>query len=317
MKSSQNVLCPHVYTTPETQKGSERKTLAVVILTAVMMIAEIGGGWLTGSMALLADGWHMGTHAGALALTLFAYTFARKHQSDPLYSFGTGKVTTLGGFASAIILGVVALLIAFESIWRFVTPRPIDFNEAILIAVIGLAVNIASAIMLHEGHGHDHDHHHHHDHAAHDHDHDHHHSEDHNLKAAYMHVLADALTSVTAIAALLFGKYLGWNWMDPLMGVVGSLVIAHWAFSLVKTTSRVLLDRVPQEDLHRTVSEIIGRNQGDTILDLHLWATAPDCLAAVLSVQTASNRTATDYKLLLAEIPGLKHMTVEVNKTPG
>lgn len=324
MRGSQNILCQHVYTTPESQKGSERKTLAVVILTTVMMVAEIGGGWMTGSMALLADGWHMGTHAGALGLALFAYSFARRHENDPLYSFGTGKVTTLGGFASAIILGVVALLIAFESLQRFIVPVEIDFNEAILIAIVGLAVNLASAIILHEGHLHDHAGHHH-DHAVHDHHHDlvpgedqhHHHAEDHNLKAAYMHVLADALTSVTAITALLFGKYLGWNWMDSLMGMTGSLVIAHWSLGLIRRTSRILLDRVPQAELHGKVNEIIARNTGDTILDLHIWAVAPDCLAAVLSIQTQSDRTAFDYKHLLAEIPGLKHMTVEVNKVAG
>lgn len=313
--------CPHAYTTPDSQKGSERRTLSVVILTAVMMVAEIAGGWWTGSMALLADGWHMGTHAGALSLSLFAYYFARKHQSDPLYSFGTGKVTTLGGFASAIILGVVALLIAFESFGRFIDPRPIDFSEAILIAVIGLAVNVASAFMLHDGHGHDHGHDHSHSHAAHDHHHDHahdhqhhHHHEDHNLKAAYMHVLADALTSVTAIAALLFGKYLGWVWMDPLMGVVGSLVIAHWSWGLVRKTSRILLDETPHAALQEKVGEIIARQEGDVILDLHLWATAPDCVAAVLSVETRSDRKPGDYKALLAAVPSLKHITVEVNR---
>ncbi|MCD8563297.1 MAG: CDF family Co(II)/Ni(II) efflux transporter DmeF [Alphaproteobacteria bacterium] len=307
--------CPHAYTTPVSQKGSERRTLSVVILTAVMMVAEIAGGWWTGSMALLADGWHMGTHAGALSLTLFAYHFARKHETNPAFSFGTGKVTTLGGFASAIILGIVALLIAFESFSRFIDPLPIDFGEAIFIAAVGLVVNIASAFMLHDGHGHDHGHDHSHSHAAHDHDHDHHHHpEDHNLKAAYMHVLADALTSVTAIAALLFGKYLGWVWMDPLMGVVGSLVIAHWSFGLIKKTSRILLDETPRADLQEEVGALIARNEGDVILDLHLWAMAPDCLAAVVSVETRSNRKPDDYKILLAEIPSLKHITVEVNK---
>ncbi|MCD8519982.1 MAG: CDF family Co(II)/Ni(II) efflux transporter DmeF [Alphaproteobacteria bacterium] len=320
MRASQNLYCSHAYTTPETQKGAERKTLAVVILTFVMMVVEIGGGWITGSMALLADGWHMGTHAGALGLTLFAYYFARKHQNSPLYSFGTGKVTTLGGFASAVVLGVVALLIAFESVERLLYPGTIDFNEAILIAVIGLVVNLASAILLHGGHGdchgHSHDHSHAHDHhTAHTHDHDHDHGhEDHNLRAAYLHVLADALTSVTAIAALLFGKYLGWNWMDPVMGVVGSLVIAWWSIGLLKATSRILLDRVPEGSLPDKVSAIIAENKGDKIADLHLWATAPGFVALVISITTSSSRTADDYKAHLAHLPGVAHITVEVNK---
>ena len=295
--------CTHAYTTPDTQKGNERKTLAVVILTAVMMVAEIAGGWITGSMALLADGWHMGTHAGALGLTLFAYHFARKHQNNPAYTFGTGKVTTLGGFASAIVLGVVSFLIIFESVGRLVSPVPIDFNEAIFIAAIGLVVNIASAMLLHGGHGHDHDHHHHHAH------------EDHNIKAAYMHVLADALTSVTAIVALLFGKYLGWGFMDPLMGVVGSLVIAKWSLGLIKETSRLLLDRIPDEKMLHFVHAAISENKGDEIMDLHLWATAPGRFAAMISLKTSSEKSAEDYKKMLhKKIPDIKHVTIEVNR---
>lgn len=307
--------CTHAYTTPDAQKGNERKTLAVVILTAAMMVAEIAGGWITGSMALLADGWHMGTHAGALGLTLFAYHFARKHQNNPAYTFGTGKVTTLGGFASAIVLGVVALLIAFESLSRLFSPVPIDFDEAILIAVIGLTVNIASAILLHDGHGHSHGHGCDHDHGhAHDHDHQHHHHEDHNIKAAYMHVLADALTSVTAIVALLFGKYLGWGFMDPLMGVVGSLVIAKWALGLIKDTSRILLDRIPDEKMLHFVHAAIAANKGDEIIDLHLWATAPGRFAVMISIKTPSGKSAEDYKKMLHKtLPDIKHITVEVN----
>lgn len=301
-------MCSHAYITPESQKGSERKTLAVVILTTLMMVVEIAGGWVTGSMALLADGWHMGTHAGALGLTLFAYYFARKNANNPLYSFGTGKVTTLGGFASAIILGVVALLIAMESLERLINPTAIDFNEAIIIAVIGLAVNLASAVLLHGGHDHAHDDHgHHHDH------HDHHH-EDYNLKAAYMHVIADALTSVTAIVALLFGKYFGWGFMDPLMGVVGSLVIAKWSLGLIKETSRILLDRMPDEGMQKKLEVLIAKNEGDKIVDLHLWSTAPGSIAAVLSIETKSSRMPEDYKNILKEICGLGHVTIEVNK---
>lgn len=305
--------CPHAYTTPRTQTGNERKTLAVIILTAIMMVAEIAGGWVTGSMGLLADGWHMGTHAGALGLTLFAYYFARKNQNNPLYSFGTGKVTTLGGFASAVILGVVALLIAIESLERLINPLLINFNEAIIIAVVGLAVNLVSAVLLHDGPHHHHAHHdHHHDHD--DHHHHDHHDEDYNLNAAYMHVIADALTSVTAIVALLFGKYFGWGFMDPLMGVVGSLVIAKWSLGLIKQTSRILLDRMPDEGVQKKLADLIAGNKGDKIVDLHLWATAPGNIAAVLSIETGSSRTPEDYKKILKKIPELGHVTIEVNR---
>lgn len=196
-----------------------------------MMVIEIAA-IAFNSMALLADGWHMATRAGALGVAVFAYHFARKQAHNPLFTFGTGKVTTLGGFASAVALGVIALLIAIESILRLFGPLEIAFNEAIFVATVGLAVNLFSAFLLREHPHHHHDHHHHDDH-------DHHHAHDYNLKAAYLHVLADALTSVTAIVALLFGKYLGWSWMDPVMGVVGSLVIAKWSAGLLKETGRI------------------------------------------------------------------------------
>ena len=198
---------------------NERQTRLVIALTAVMMVIEIAAGMVFGSMALLADGWHMASHASALSITAFAYWFARRHRHSARYSFGTWKVSVLGGFTSAVVLGVVALLIVWESVGRFFVPREISFDQAIGVAVIGLVVNLVSAWLLRDGHDHGHDHGHvdasgHHDH-------------DHNLRAAYLHVLADALTSLTAIFALVCGKLFGWGWMDPAMGIVGSLVIGH------------------------------------------------------------------------------------------
>ena len=214
-----------------------KRTLWVVALTAVMMVAEIAAGYWTGSMALLADGFHMATHAGALGLAALAYRYAKKHRHDPRYSFGTGKVGDLTGFASALILGIFAIGIAVESFLRLIDPVRVDFASATLVAVLGLAVNIVSALLLMGGH-----HHHGHDHG-HDHDHaHHHHGHDNNLRSAYFHVLADALTSLLAIGALLAGRYLGLYWMDPAMGVVGALVIAHWSWGLMRDTAAILLD---------------------------------------------------------------------------
>ncbi len=214
-----------------------RRTLWVVMLTVVMMVAEIAAGYVTGSMALLADGFHMATHAGALGIAAAAYAYAKRHARSPRYSFGTGKVGDLGGFASALILALVALGIGVESVIRLLEPTAVQFGTATLIAIVGLVVNIVSALLLGHGHSHGHDHNHEHDHEH------HHHSNDNNLKSAYVHVLADALTSVLAIAALLAGRYLGWVWLDPVMGIVGAIVIARWAWSLMGVTAGVLLDQ--------------------------------------------------------------------------
>lgn len=298
--------------TSGTEAAHERKTLYVVILTAAMMVIEIAAGIAFNSMALLADGWHMATHAGALGVAVFAYHFARKQAHNPLFTFGTGKVTTLGGFASAVALGVIALLITIESILRLFGPLEIAFNEAIFVASIGLVVNLFSAFLLRE-----HPHHHHHHEHGHDHhhdDHDHHHAHDYNLKAAYFHVIADALTSVTAIVALLFGKYLGWLWMDPAMGVVGSLVIAKWSAGLLKETGRILLDRMPDETLSRKITEAITRNAGDRIIDLHIWTIAPGKWSVILHVETATANTASYYRNLLSKIDDFAHVTVEVDE---
>jgi cation diffusion facilitator family transporter len=248
-----------------------RRTQWVVALTAAMMVGEIVAGYATGSMALLADGFHMATHAGALGVAALAYRYARKHADDPRYSFGTGKVGELAGFASALILAVFALGIGAESIKRLFEPTRVDFADATLVAVLGLLVNLVSAALLFDKH-------HHHGHGDHDHGHHHH---DNNLRAAYMHVIADALTSVLAIAALLAGRYLGLVWLDPVIGIVGAVVIARWSWGLLKDTSAVLLDAT---DL-RTAAKIRALIEPEArILDLHVWRIGPGALAVIVDV---------------------------------
>lgn len=277
-----------------------RRTLWVVALTLVMMVGEITAGYLTGSMALLADGFHMATHAGALGIAALAYRYARRHATSPRYSFGTGKVGDLGGFASALILGMVALGIAGESLMRLLNPAEVQFGTATLVAIVGLVVNIVSALLL--GHGH-----------SHDHDHDHHHAphvSDNNLKAAYVHVLADALTSVLAIVALLAGRYLGWVWLDPLMGLVGALVIARWAWGLMRETASVLLDQTDAQ----VAEEIRARVEqpGDaTITDLHVWRIGPQAHAAIVSVMGNPGASAEDIRQRLTPVHEVSHLTVE------
>ena len=305
-------------------RSAERRTQIVLGLTAVTMLAEIIAGTVFGSMALLADGWHMGTHVAAFFITLFAYRYARRNALNPAYSFGTGKVNVLAGFASAVVLGVVALFILLESVTRFFEPQAIQFGEAILVAGIGLAVNLLSAVLLkddhhhHHGHHHGHGHHAHHDHD-HDHDHDHHdheqaeHHHDHNLRAAYLHVLADALTSVLAIAALLAGKYLGWMWLDPVMGVVGSLIIAHWALGLIRTTSPMLLDASIEEPEKMAIREVIESDADNRVADLHVWKVGEKDYAAIISLVTHSPRPAQHYRTMLSGFRQLSHITVEVH----
>ncbi len=288
----------------EGSRQGERNTKRVILLTLATMVLEIATGMLSGSMALLADGWHMGTHAVALGITLFAYRFARRHADNPRYSFGTGKVGVLGGFSSAVVLALVAVLMAAESLERLFTPVTIRFNEAIAVAFIGLTVNLVSAFLLqhhaHHGHGHD------------AHRHPHHH--DHNLKAAYLHVLADALTSVLAIVALLTGKALGWVWMDPVMGIVGAIIIARWAYGLLRDTSKVLLDR--DVDL-QTVSQIYDRIESKSdgkITDIHIWRIGSGQLAGIISILTPNPQAPEFYKQLLEDFEELVHITVEVNR---
>lgn len=288
------------------EAGAERRTKAVVALTVTMMVAEIAVGTFTNSMALLADGIHMSTHAVALGIAAFAYHHARKHADDRHYTFGTGKVGTLAAFTSAIILSMVALLMVWESGNRLLSVQAIAFDEALWVAAIGLAVNVVSAFILGGGHDHGHDQDHHHDHHAHEH-------HDHNLRAAYVHVLADAFTSVLAIAALLFGKYLGWWWLDPLMGIVGAVVIGNWAWSLIGRSGKVLLDMSDDHELEAEVRTAIEGDADNRLSDLHLWQVGPGHWGAIVSVVTANPRDPAHYKARLEAIHELSHVTVEVH----
>ncbi|MBK3467657.1 CDF family Co(II)/Ni(II) efflux transporter DmeF [Pseudomonas sp. MF6776] len=284
-----------------------RRTLWVVALTFVMMIGEIAAGYITGSMALLADGFHMATHAGALGIAAAAYGFARRNANNRRYSFGTGKVGDLAGFASAMVLGLVSLGIAGESILRLFQPTTVAFGEATVIAVVGLAVNLVSAFVLMGHHGHDHDHHH--DHA---HEHGGHHHHDNNLRSAYVHVLADALTSVLAIAALLAGRYLGWVWLDPAMGIVGAIVIAKWAFNLMRDSSAVLLDAT-DEPVAAEIRELLETSGDVRISDLHVWQVGPQARAAIVSVVASAGVTAEAVRARLAPVHELSHLTIELH----
>lgn len=278
-----------------------KRTLWVVALTVVMMVGEITAGYITGSMALLADGFHMATHAGALGIAAAAYGYAKRHASSQRYSFGTGKVGDLGGFASALILGMVSLIIAVESVMRLLQPTEVQFGTATLIAIAGLIVNIVSALLL--GHGHSHGH----DHDGHEHV---HHGHDNNLKSAYVHVIADALTSVLAIAALLAGRYLGWVWLDPVMGIVGAIVIARWAWTLMGVTSAVLLDKT-DEHVAEEIRELVERPGDATITDLHVWRLGPEAHAAIVSVIGESTASADSIRDRLKPVHEVSHLTVE------
>lgn len=288
-----------------------RRTLWVVALTAVMMVGEIIAGYWTGSMALLADGFHMATHAGALSVAAAAYAYARKHAHSPDFSFGTGKVGDLAGFASAMILGLVAIGIGVESVVRLVEPTTVAFTEATVIAVIGLLVNILSAFMLsgthHHGAGDDH--------HGHDHAHDHGaagdaHGGDNNLRSAYIHVLTDALTSVLAIAALLAGRYLGWVWMDPVMGIVGAIVIIRWAWTLMRDTAGILLDRTDPH-VAEEIRTLVEAGGDAHIADLHVWRVGPQAHAAIVCVKAQPGVTGEVIRARLAPVHELGHLTVE------
>lgn len=294
----------------KSHERNARRTLWVVALTTVMMVVEIVAGILFNSMSLLADGFHMATHAGALGVAALAYAYARNHARSPRYSFGTGKVGDLAGFASAIALCIVALGIGVESVQRLIDPSPVAFSEAMLVAVLGLLVNVVSALLLASchshghGHGHDHDHHHHHDDA----DHDHRHEHDNNLRSAYLHVLADALTSVLAIAALAGGSLLGWIWLDPVMGLVGASVIVAWSWSLIRDTSSVLLD-AHEPGLDRQIRELLEGSGSARIIDLHVWRVGPAAHAAIISV---AGLEAKEVRQRLRPLDEIAHLTVEV-----
>jgi len=298
---------------------NERRTWAVIVLCAVMMVAEIVGGLLFGSIALVADGLHMSTHASALLLAALAYRYARRHADDPRFSFGTGKLGDLAGFSSAIVLVMIAFLISYEAVSRLIAPVPISFNEAIPIAALGLIVNIVSALLLSGGghdHNHSHDHGHSHEHVD-DHSHEHAHGtahRDNNMRAAVIHVLADAVVSVLVIAGLLLARSFGWLFMDPLAALVGAAVIASWSYGLIRDTGAILLDMNPDRGMAEKVRATIERD-GDRLEDLHLWRLGPGHLGAILSVVTTKQRDAGHYRRLLRHFRNLSHVTVEVQQT--
>ncbi|MEZ4600034.1 MAG: CDF family Co(II)/Ni(II) efflux transporter DmeF [Syntrophotaleaceae bacterium] len=291
----------------EHREENEKNTQKVMGLTAFTMVIEIVAGLVFGSMALLADGWHMGTHVAAFMITLFAYRYSRKNVNNPAFSFGTGKINVLGGFASAVALAVVALIMAIESVSRFFAPVDIHYGQSMLVAAGGLVVNVVCAFLLHGNHGH---HHHSHDHDHEDEPHDHH--EDHNLKAAYFHVLADALTSVLAIVALLFGKMFGWWALDPTMGIVGALVITRWSWSLLKESGAILLDASVPSGLRNKIRQAIEAEADNRITDLHVWKIDPHHMAAIITLVTHHPRPTDEYRKLLAGFEKLKHVTFEV-----
>jgi cation diffusion facilitator family transporter len=309
---------------------NERRTWFVVALTVVMMVVEIGAGSIFGSMALLADGWHMATHAAALGIAGLAYLLARQYARHTRFAFGTGKFGELAAFSSAMILLIIAIQIAYESVLRLISPVPIAYGEAIAVASLGLGVNLASAWLLRDSHDHDHDHGHTHGHV-HDHghddddDHDHGHhlahedhqalGDDNNLRAAYIHVLADAATSVLAIAALVIGAFSGWRWTDPVVGLVGSVVIASWASGLIRDAGAVLLDVSVDKDLEGVIRARL-ESDGDRVTDLHLWQVGPGHRAAVISLVSDAPRQPGIYKERLRDLENLSHVTVEVEVCP-
>lgn len=297
------------------RKFGERRTLIVIAITVLAMIVEIVSGLLFGSMALLADGLHMGSHASALSISAFAYFYTRRHAADPRFNFGTGKVNSLAAFASAVLLVVFALVMAWGSIQRFLSPVTIDFNKAIAVAVLGLVVNGGCIIILRRGRHHDrHQEDEHSNHAGSAHRHE---DSDHSLWSAYMHVLADALTSLLAIFALLGGKYLGQNWLDPFMGVVGAALVSHWSLGLIRASCRVLLDMEAPEPVRRAVREAIEQEGDNRVSDLHLWAVGPSIYAAEIALVTTEPRSPDHYaQLVPADLP-LVHMTVEVHRCPS
>jgi cation diffusion facilitator family transporter len=317
----------HFYLAEHHDRRARRVWIAVW-LTAAMMVAEIAAGYVFGSMALLADGWHMATHAGALGLAGLAYRYATRHARNRFFSFGTGKIGDLAAFANAIVLAMIAGFIAWESLRRLLAPAPIDYDNALLVAVLGLLVNLGCAGLLHErgtaaapvgenADGGDHDHDHAHGHAL-DHDHDHardhrhaHRHRDHNLHGAYLHVIADAATSILAIAGLLAGRLWGWAWMDAAVGLVGAIVIGRWSAGLMRTSGSVLLDAVPDRDLEQRIR---GRleSKADRVTDLHLWRLGPGHYAAMISLVSTAPRAPAHYKAKLDDLPSLSHLTVEV-----
>ncbi len=310
MHHQQIDLWQHQHTFNAEKKMTEKRTFVVVVVTLVTMIGEIFFGWLTNSMALLADGWHMGTHAFALGISLLAYILARKHALNQRFTFGTWKIEILGAYTSAVVLGIVGIAMVYTSVERMLLPLDIHYNEALIVAVLGLLVNLACAAILGvDDHGHEHDRgHQHEDHGHHDHKH-----HDLNLKSAYLHVVADALTSVFAIIALLGAKYAGLNWLDPFMGLVGAGLISRWSVLLLKDTSGILLDYVADPPLAREVRQHIESDGDSRVSDLHLWRIAQGKYACILSVVTGRGYDIEQYKTRLTTVCDLAHVTVEIN----
>lgn len=303
MNSTRDTTLEHNHNFIIDTTGNEKKTWLVIALTLVTMAAELCTGYFFGSMSLLADGWHMSTHAAALGITLFAYHYSRKNARNTSFSFGTGKVTSLGGFSSSVFLILVAFFMIYESILRFINPVTIHFNESIIVAVIGLSVNIISAFILghhshesqdaHSGHGH------------------HHH--DHNIKAAYLHVIADALTSLCAIIALTAGKFFGWIWLDACMGIIGALVIIKWGLGLLKSTSSVLLDKEINSELKAKIKKKLETNSNGIVTDLHLWEIGPGRYSTIIALAAENPETPAYYKKSIDDLTMLFHVTIEVN----
>ena len=291
---------------------AEKNTLRVAVLTAVMMVIEIAGGWYYNSMALLADGWHMSSHTVALGLSLFAYVFARKYAHDPRFSFGTWKIEVLGGYTSAIFLVMVAGLMIYQSVERLVAPSPIHYDQAIAIAIVGLLVNLASAWLLKGGHHHDHGHGN--DHHGHD-QHHHHGHHDLNLRSAYLHVLADASTSVLAIIALFGGKLWGLSWLDPVMGLMGATLVSVWAYGLIRDTGRVLLDAEMGAPVVEEIREVIAASPlRAEIADLHVWRVGKGKFACILSLATDNEASPEYFKQQLSIHEELVHISIEINQ---
>ena len=311
----------HEHVFDQSNAAAERGTRLVMWITAAMMVIEIAAGWWFNSMALLADGWHMSSHAVAIGLSAVAYAAARQFARDPRFAFGTWKIEILGGFASAIFLLGVALMMVFASVERLLAPQPIQYLEAIVVAVLGLGVNIVCALILGQAHHHGHDHEHSHDHG-HDHHHDHGHGqhEDLNLKAAYLHVIADAATSVLAIIALFGGWLYGWTWLDPVMGILGAILVGRWAKGLLIATGKVLLDREmdhPVVDEIRELLETPADPAETRLTDLHVWRVGKNAYACALTVVTHDPRlTATQIRQRLAIHEEIVHATIEINQCP-
>jgi cation diffusion facilitator family transporter len=305
---------------------NERKTWAVIAICAAMMVAEIVGGLLFGSVALIADGLHMSTHAGALLIAALAYTYSRRYAHDDRLAFGTGKLGDLAAFASAIALAMIALLIGYESVTRLIEPVPVAFNQAIPIAVAGLGINLLSAYLLRDEHDHHHGHEHRrareHGHLGGHNSHDHKHEgeaavhADHNLRAAFVHVMADAAVSLLVILGLVLGRQFGWVWMDPMMGLVATVVILSWSWTLIRSAGAILIDACPDPGIARRIVSRIEQ-KGDRISDLHLWRLGPGHLAAIISIVSDDPHPPRQYKRRLAGLPGLSHVTVEVERCPG